>query len=55
MRTQASPQSEIENLQTRIQRKRQAHQSTRDDEARLRQLRIKQLRREVRAMKRKAR
>lgn len=52
---QASPQSEIENLQNRIQRKRQAHQSTRDDEARLRQLRTKQLRREIRAMKRKAR
>ncbi len=52
---QASPQAEIENLQTRIQRKRQAHQSTRDEEAKLRALRIKQLRREVRDMKRKAR
>ncbi|WP_160310505.1 hypothetical protein [Microvirga vignae] len=51
----ASPEAEIEHLQTRIQRKRQAHQSTRDDEAKLRQLRLKQLRREVRAMKRKAR
>lgn len=51
----ASPQVEIENLQTRIQRKRQAHQSTRDEEARLRQLRTMQLRREVRAMKRKPR
>jgi prefoldin subunit 5 len=52
---QASPQAEIESLQSRIQRLRQAHQSTRNEEARLRELRTKQLRREVRAMKRKAR
>ncbi len=51
----ASPQAEIESLRARIQRKRQAHQSTRDDEVRLRQLRTMQLRREVRAMKRKPR
>lgn len=50
-----SPQAEIENLQTRIQRKRDSHQSTRDEEARLRQLRTVQLRREVREMKRKVR
>jgi hypothetical protein len=52
---QVSPQAEIEVLQSRIERRRQAHQSTRDEEARLRELRLKQLRREVRAMKRKAR
>lgn len=50
-----SPESEIVNLQQRIQRKRAAHQNARVEEAKLRDLRIKQLRCEIRAKKRKAR
>jgi len=51
---QASAQTEIATLQDRIARKRLARVSARVEEERLRQIRTKQLRRELRAMKKKA-
>jgi hypothetical protein len=52
---QVSPHTEIESLKACIQRDKASHKSTARAETRLRDLLHKQLRREVRAMKRKAR